>query len=241
MGTVNYAERWSSAVGRQRFPQPFLSATVREFCDGCNNGWMSANERAAQNIVGPMAQGIPTTLDAAAQRAVAGWVAVKGLVAVLTSQVEQPIPDYHYHRVWAARGAPANTMLVWVGQRRNLADPVRPGRAQLLDSHFMPVTDVFPQFPLPPDLEMYRSQGGLFNGTTFQVGHFFALALQHDWPGLRARPKPDSEAANALVPIWPVGATVRWPPRRPIDDLGDAHHLTRFLQMAPPLVPVVEP
>lgn len=240
-GTVNHAERWSSDVGRQRFPQPFLSATVRKFCDGCNNGWMGGVEGTAKDIVGPMAQGIPTTLDAAAQRAVANWVAVKGLVAALTSQDEQPIPDYHYRRVWAAQGAPAHTMLVWVGQRRNLAHPVRPGQALLFDSHFMPVTDVFPQFPVPPDLERYRSEGGVFNGTIFQVGHFFALALQHDWPGLRGRAKPDSEAADAFLPVWPTGPAVRWPPRRPVDDLGDAHKVTRFIQMAPPLAPVEGP
>jgi hypothetical protein len=96
---------------------------------GCNSGWMGDIEGTARNIVGPMAQGLPTTLDVAAQRAVANWVAVKGLVAVLTSPVEQPIPDYHYRRVWAAQGAPTNTMLVWVGRRKislTLSCPVGP-------------------------------------------------------------------------------------------------------------------
>jgi len=236
-----YTERWSSAAGREEWKQKMLSATVRMFCEPCNTGWMSDIEGAAKDSVGPMVQGIATTLDAAAQQVVANWAVLKGLVAVQTSPTPQPIPERHYRRVYAAEGAPANTVRVWIGQRRNLADPARPGRAKLFDSHFMPVTNVFPEFPMPPDLARYRDEGGVFNGTIFQVGHFFALVLQHDWPGLRAQPRPGSEAEHAFVPIWPVGPDIRWPPLRPVDDLGDAHKATRFLQIAPPVVPVYEP
>jgi hypothetical protein len=95
--------------------------------------------------------------------------------------------------------------------------------------------------PLPPDVERYRQEGGLFNGTIFQVGHFFALAFQHDWPGLRTYPKPESEAVDALPQIWPIGPTVHWPPPTPVDDLGDLHKVTRFLQISPPLAPVSGP
>jgi hypothetical protein len=234
-----HSERWSSAAGRQRWRQPMLAATVRVFCEDCNTGWMSDLEAEAKSIVGPMVIGEAVDLDTDAQRIVANWVAVKGLVAVQTSQVQQPIPKYHYRRVHHFQGAPPNTMRVWIGRRLNLADPVRPGEAQLFDSHLMPVTDVFRVFPMPANLERYRSEGGVFNGTIFQVGHFLALALQHDWPGLRARLEPN--AAAALLPIWPAGPDVRWPPPRPVDNLGDAHKITQFLQIAPPLVPVYEP
>jgi hypothetical protein len=188
-----------------------------------------------------MVTGQPLELDANAQRVVANWIAPKGLVAVLTSGGEQPIPEHHYRRVHHFEGAPPNTMSMWIGRRLNLAEPHRPGRVQLLDFHFMPITDAFPVFPLPPDLEMYRHEGGVFNGTVFQMGHFFALALQHDWPGLRARPNPVSKTATALLGAWPTGATVHWPPLRPVDDLGNPHKVTRFLQLAPPLVPVHGP
>jgi hypothetical protein len=235
-----YSERWSSATGRQRWPQPILTATVRVFCDRCNSGWMSRLEHAAKPIVGPMVSGQAVELDPTAQQVAANWVALKGLVAAHTSDVRQPIPDYHYRRVRDFEGAPPNTMLVWIGRRWNLTDPNRPGTEQPLDSHFMPVTDVFPEFP-PPDLERYRSEGGVFNGTVFQVGHFFALALQHDWPGLRARPNPHSAAADTFLPIWPAGPTVRWPPPRPVEDLGDPHKVTRFLEIARPAVPLIGP
>jgi len=74
-------------------------------------------------------------------------------------------------------------MLVWIGRRWDLADPELLGRAQLFEFHFMPVTSAFPQFPIPPDVERYRREGHVFNATIFRVGHFLALALQHDWPG----------------------------------------------------------
>jgi hypothetical protein len=237
----SYGERWNSATGRQRWQQALLASTVRVFCNGCNNGWMSQLEDAAKPVVGPMVIGQAVELDATAQEIVANWIACKSLVAVQTSGVEQPIPEYHYRRVHDFRGAPPNTMRVWIGRRWNLAHPHRPSRAQLFDFHFMPVTDVFPRFPTSPLIERYRSEGGVFHGTVLQVGHFFALALQHDWPGLRARPRPGSAAADAFVPVWPAGPTVQWPPPRPVDDLGDPHQVTRFLQIAPPSVPVFEP
>ncbi|KAB1160981.1 hypothetical protein F6X68_06645 [Micromonospora sp. AMSO12t] len=236
-----HIERWNSAGGRQQWQQPVLTATVRVFCGACNNGWMSQLEDAAKRIVGPMVVGNAVKLDANAQQTVANWVALKGLVAAQTSSVEQPIPESHYRRVYHLKGAPPNTMRVWIGRRLNLADPNWPRRAQLFGAHFIPVTDKLPVFPVPPDFERYRSEGGVFNATIFQVGHFFALALQHDWPGLRARPNPGSAAAGALRPIWPTARTVEWPPPRPVDDLGNPHKVTRFLQIAPPLVPVFDP
>lgn len=233
-----HVEQWSSAAGRRQWRQPILTAKVRVFCDECNNGWMSQLEAAAKPIVVTLVMGQAVELDAIAQQIVANWVALKGLVAVQTSNIEQPVPEYHYRRIYHFRGVPPKTMLVWIGHRWKLANPALPSRVQLFDSHFMPVTVVFPAFPMPPNLERYRSEGGVFNGTVFQVGHFFALALQHDWPGLRARPKPDSAAADAFLRIWPSGPTVRWPPPRPVEDLGDPHKVTQFLQIALPIVPV---
>jgi hypothetical protein len=233
-------ERYSPATRRQRLPQPFLTTTVRAFCDGCNSGWMADIEAAAKPIVGPMVIGQPMDLDASAQQIVANWVALKGLVAAQASKLDEWIPESHYGRVHNVRGAPANTMRMWVGRRRNLADE-QLGRVHIFDFHFMPVTNHLRQFPIPPDVEKYRREGGVFNGTIFQVGHFFALAFQHDWPGLQARPKPGSEAVDALPPIWPIGPTVHWPPPRPVDDLGDLHKVTRFLLIAPPLAPVYGP
>jgi hypothetical protein len=233
-------ERYSPGTKRQRLPQPFLRTTVRAFCDGCNSGWMADIEAAAKPIVGPMVVGRAMDLDADAQQIVANWVALKGLVAAVTSNLEQEIPNSHYRHVHNFQGAPPDTMRVWVSRRRNLADAPT-GRLHIFDFHFMPVSNKFRQFPIPPDVERYRREGGVFNGTIFQVGHFFALAFQHDWPGLRTYPKPGSEAVDALPPIWPIGPTVHWPPPKSIDDLGDPHKVIRFLQIAPPLAPVSGP
>jgi hypothetical protein len=83
--SLAHAERWSSTSKRQAFRQPFLSATVKAFCDECNNGWMSELEAAAKPIVGPMVVDEVTALDADAQRIVANWITVKGLVAAQTN------------------------------------------------------------------------------------------------------------------------------------------------------------
>jgi hypothetical protein len=239
--SLAHAERWSSTSRRQAFRQPFLSATVKAFCDECNNGWMSELEAAAKPIVGPMVVDEVTDLDADAQRIVANWITVKGLVAAQTNASDQWIPEHHYRFVHHFRGGPPNTMMAWIGRRWDLADPELLGIGNVFAFHLMPVINAFPQFPIPPEIERYRREGHPLNGTIFQVAHFFALAIQHDWPGLQMRPKPGSKADGAFLQIWPTGPTVRWPPPRHIDDLGDTHKITRFFQMAPPLVPVYEP
>jgi hypothetical protein len=144
--------------------------------------------------------------------------------------------------VCAVQGAPANTALVWIAQLQDLAHPARPGRARLFDSHFVPATKVERPGPVPADLTRYISEGGVLNGTIFQVGHFFALVLPHDWPGLRVRPRPGTDAEQAFVQVWPAaGGDVRWPPPLPVGGLGDPHRVTGFFEMAPPLVPVYGP
>jgi hypothetical protein len=202
---------------------------------------MSQLESAVKPLIGPMVVDEAMDLDAEAQRIMANWVAVKGLVAAQTSNVKHWIPESHYWRVHHFRGAPPNTMLVWIGRRWDLADPELLGMAQLFEFHLMPVTNVFPQFPIPPNIERYRREGGVFNGTILQIGHFLALAIQHDWPGLQARPKPGSVADEAFLQIWPTGPTVSWPPRRHVDDLGDTHRITRFFQLAEPEIQVYGP
>ena len=125
-------ERWSPGTSRQGWSQPFLATTVRAFCDGCNSGWMADIEAAAKPIVGPMVIGQPTELDAGAQQIVASWVALKGQVAAQASKLDPGIPEPHYAGVYNVRGAPANTMRMWVGHRWILADH-QPGRAQICE------------------------------------------------------------------------------------------------------------
>jgi hypothetical protein len=88
-------ERWSPGTSRQGWSQPFLTTTVRAFCDGCNSGWMADIEAAAKPIVGPMVIGQPTELDAGAQQIVANWVALKGQVAAQASKLDPGIPEPH--------------------------------------------------------------------------------------------------------------------------------------------------
>jgi hypothetical protein len=71
----------------------------------------------------------------------------------------------------------------------------------------------------------------MLNATSFQVGHFFALALHHDWPGLQVQPIPMSRAGHCFVSIWPTRQTARWPPPFPIDGLGNQHRITQFFLM----------
>jgi hypothetical protein len=231
---LGHSERWGSTTGRQQWRQSLLTATVRVFCDVCNNGWMSDIEAAAKPVVGPMVAGRAMTLDGAAQRTVANWVVLKGIVAVQTSRTEQFIPANRYGEIYSAKGAPANTVHVWLGCRNNLVSPTHPGRLQLFDSHLMPLTNVPRGFPTPPWLNEYVRSGGTIYATIFQVGHVFGLAFHHQLPGLEARPIPGSVGDGAFASIWPAGGDVRWPPPHAVDGLGDPHRVTQFFAMKPP-------
>lgn len=193
---------------------------------------MSGIEADAKQIVGPMMLGHAVLLDPPAQRAVANWAVLKGLVAVQTSKPEQ-IPENHYNDVYRAKGAPAETAHVWLGRRDNLGNPLS-GKATLFASHFMPLTNIPRRFPRDPALNAYINRGGKLNATSFQVGHFFALVLQHDWPGLQVQPIPRSRAEQCFVSVWPTHATTRWPPPQPIDHLGDQHTITQYFLMKGP-------
>jgi hypothetical protein len=124
-------------TSREEWRQPWLTSTVRAFCDSCNHGWMADIEAAAMPIVGPMVINQPMDLDANAQQIVANWVALKVLVAAQASNLDEWIPEPHYRHVHNAQGAPANAMRVWVGHRWNLADH-QPGRPHIFDFYFMP-------------------------------------------------------------------------------------------------------
>src|SRR5687767_10269708 len=45
-------ERHSPGTSREGWRQPWLTSTVRAFCDSCNHGWMADIEAAAMPIVG---------------------------------------------------------------------------------------------------------------------------------------------------------------------------------------------
>jgi hypothetical protein len=240
-GSDGITERWDSVTGkRDRFPAAPLQATVKSFCASCNNGWMGSVEADAEPLIGPMVQGHAAVLDSAEQCAIANWVAVKALVAVQTSAGTQPIPDDHYARVFNAKGAPENTMRVWVGYRTNLTRRDQPNWQPYFSSHFMPLANAIPG-PRGPLIEQYLSTGHPINAMSFQVGHFYTLAVYHDWPGLQLRARPDSMAANSLTLVTPASTSIQWPPSVPVDLLGDPHAVTRHLELAPPATPVDGP
>ena len=175
------AERWSSRSGSQEWQAGILEATVNTFCETCNSGWMADIEGTARPILGPMVQGNRMTLDANAQRAVAHWAVLKGLVAAQVSKDEkQFIPDWHYERVRAAQGAPTNTVLVWIAQREDLVHPDRPGRVRLFDSHVMPLarSEGMDTNPVFAD---YIAAGRLLTGTIFQARQLLLAESRRRW------------------------------------------------------------
>lgn len=80
----------SEAVSQQLHPQQPIfrqqrhghptTLKLKVVCRVCNNGWMSAVESSAKPFIEPMILGRRVTLDKAAQKSVATWIALKMMV-----------------------------------------------------------------------------------------------------------------------------------------------------------------
>lgn len=86
-------------------------------------------------------------------------------------------------------------------------------------------------------MEEYLAGDGALFATVLQLGHFVAVCVHHDWPGMEVRPAPTRKGALSFFPVWPVTSSGQWPPLMPIDGLGDPHLITEYFMMAPPGTP----
>lgn len=102
---------------RQRIVKQNPDLKVKTVCGTFNNGWMSSLESSNIPIIGPMSDGISTTLDTNAQTRVAAW-SFKGAMMSDSMRGRQSGKFYTRNECASMRDShkiPADT-LVWIGK-----------------------------------------------------------------------------------------------------------------------------
>jgi hypothetical protein len=187
--------------------------TIRCVCTDCNNGWMSQLEASVRPILGSMIQDVAVYLDPCQQRDISLW-SVKTAMVLEGTKPQKSIRCYQSSdcaslrskslipprtRVWIARFARSGLLAHGAQYRLNFGELPAVGHGCV---------------------------------ATIIVGH---LAIQIISPYSPA--KFDDQTLSIpcklgpwdqlLIPIWPVGSTIMWPPSLSLtNDNGPLSYLT---------------
>jgi hypothetical protein len=168
---------------------------VKAPCKPCNEGWMEDLESETRPVLVPMLEDRAVILDASDQDILAKWATLRTLMAQHGHPPgKQAIPAESYHRFYRSRERPVGAQ-IWTGRYSGAG-------AWPTDYHHV---ELFVSSPGRPDPA--RPNGYV---VAFSVGYVAFLYWGHE---IEDGPVIDiGGLAPYFVPIWPVGASVDWPP-----------------------------
>jgi hypothetical protein len=183
------------------------TAKLRVVCkDSCNGGWMSRLDAAVKHSASRLISGEAVHLDEASQTMIARWLIMKmmvtehekGMTVVSTDGDRNRImngewPINHDWKIWIARqavGTPSR------GYARHLVSPH--GAARRLGEPKSDSDHIF----------KHAQQ------FVFRIGRLVAISTTSNQP---FNPTLES-SGHAVVQLFPVTASIRWPPLADIDD-----------------------
>ncbi len=191
---------------------------VRCVCGGddktCNNGWMRELENRARPIMAPLLDGAKVRLSPDDQRVVAGWCALKAMVAEYGRLAHVTSTQVDRDRMMATQLPPEEGWGIWIGYYERSAWPGYLG------------ANPFAFWPEPERAHLLGVPTTDFNGqATFQVvKKLFVQVIRCQVPSLVEKWRFDNGAANVLRKIWPPsGYSIVWPP--PVMSDGDADYV----------------
>jgi hypothetical protein len=182
--------------------------TVKCVCRQCNNTWMSDLENENRPHVRSMIQNLPTTLEPSVQRVLARWAVLKAMVIEAANRKRL----FFYGEADRKGIKPPSSFIpigtfVWIGK--------------LSTKQFHAGgTDIWGEIDGAP-----RAFHGCV--TTVVVGHLVIQVLTMHapvpfikYPMIQPECKP-GRWDETLFNIWPVYASVKWPPARPFALRGE--------------------
>jgi hypothetical protein len=189
-----------------------LDAQVRVVCSDCNSGWLSRIQNDAKPFLVPLFEGRTTSLDQAAQRSVATWVAMATMTGEYLSQDQARIAIPQSDRTWLMeKQVSPPGWCIWIGYYPRDENPTQWVKASfpVVNADRLPET-VTDETPTPT-----------MQTTAFSVGNVFAFAMSCHFPeiprGWDWRTAPT--ARGLLKPIWPaISTAINWPPTPMSDD-----------------------
>lgn len=198
---------------------------VKCVCGGdktsCNNGWMREIENHARPILIPLMNGNRIRLSPDQQKIIAGWAALKAMVAEYepTSRVTTPQTDRNH--MMATGEAPEPGWGIWIGHYERVSWP----------GHLGAVPFVF--WPEDERAHLLGVPTTDFNGqSSFQVvKKLFIQIVRCRMPELVEKWRFDARASAVLRKIWPnSGYSFNWPPPTMSD--RDADYVANALPRA---------
>jgi hypothetical protein len=185
-------QRWSSRQETRTWKNDPFTDTVKCVCYPCNTTWMSHLEGRAKPYLKRPLLGYSATLSPAGQRVVAEWAFKTALmISCATYDANRPTDSYRYfyeHR------RPQPETRIWIGTF--FSNP-----PTTYQTHVGLLLGEGPK-------AIQRTNGFL---STFAVGHlaFHVFGVETS----QARHGSfEGKLARSLVPVWPVGPRVEWPP-----------------------------
>lgn len=177
------------------FSAPPLARTARVVCASCNNGWMSAIETRAANVLTPMLQGRAKQLTGDDCASLARWAFKTSYVvdaAGLGSSSQFPSRERHEFRRRA--GEPLEDSAVWLTSW--------PGTTTAWTQHWGVAASETAQTP---------SDGVNTYGATIAIGPLAFRTYRSDRPTLH--PHYFQETRPGIFRIWPTATGLDWQPR----------------------------
>lgn len=176
---------------------------VKVVCKRCNNGWMSDLEASAKPLIGTIMHGTPLSLDAQSQRTLATWTFKTMAMLQFASPRLPPYPASHRQHLYASHEPPPS-VFIWSARCIDTPGPTVP----LVDYIFYD-SSVGRETPSPKVAGPYRYTGAIrINQVAFQLlgidGGILPSGFDHGYWG------------QHIIPIWPTGPNISWPPLHPL-------------------------
>jgi hypothetical protein len=184
------------------FQAPIFSATLKDVCAPCNNGWMSQIEAEAKPHASALLIGEKRTLAPEAQKALAVWAYLKVLLLERVDQRQRLIPEPIYNDLYETRADPALPPIA----RAYTAAYVGPLKGQYAHR------GLTSRSTAGPSIDAFLG--------TFMVRRLVLQIFVHFGPGATSSMDHPSVVASRVRQIWPGNGDLLWPPGRPLDPLG---------------------
>jgi hypothetical protein len=211
----SFAALGRKGIQEKIYPAKLFNQTVYAACGKCNNGWMSAMENSVKGFLGPMIlEGKPTQLSPKQQHNLASWTLKTALVYDCLQTASRQVPPKSYPEFYSAR-QPSHNYLIWVGHR-GVIDKDDAGNQFIARIDVKTIGRVIVPARRADELREEFKQGTMFSAT-IGLGRVALQVFGHTHRHRIVLTRPD---IGVLIPIWPTGGYINWPPQIGIERIG---------------------
>jgi len=200
-------------------PGPNFDMVVRDYCGGCNNGWMHRLETSVESILGPMLAGARRVITAVEQHTLATWATKTMLTLQGFNLGDGSLFSEDQYRWFGRHQTPLYGSHVWLLHFTGTFDSAGTTEQRIL-MHEWGMTVATPDQPPPQEGDPLNAFQVVF--TIGPVG-FWILGFDPPEP-----PPLQLGSDDAHLLIWPAhGPDAVWPPRKSLDTEAELAALAR--------------